>query len=144
MLCVPLLTNIQNTSKLSPDYPLFMHETWQTQGRLICTHSAFTMSAMMSGVISFMGVFFGKHWKSVRYLTTLSQEMFTVTAIKHVGDDNFVFSKIAHRSETHGIYRWRRCVVVSGVRRMNKVNARRARLVPRWVTVFGRVYYLGV
>ena len=32
-------------------------------------------------------------------------------------------------------------VVVSGVRRMNEVNARRARLVPGWVTVFGRVPY---
>ena len=39
---------------------------------------------------------------------------------------------------------WRRGVVVSGVRRMNKVNARRARLVPGWVTVFGRVYHLGM
>jgi len=29
-----------------------------------------------------------------------------------------------------------RGVVVSGVRRMNKVNARRARLVLAWVTVF--------
>ena len=38
-----------------------------------------------------------------------------------------------------------RCgVVVSGVRRMNEVNARRARLVPGWVTVFGRVYHLGM
>jgi len=27
--------------------------------------------------------------------------------------------------------------VVSGVRRMNEVNARRARLVPKWVTVVG-------
>ena len=34
---------------------------------------------------------------------------------------------------------WRRGVVVSGVRRMNEVNARRTRLVPGWVTVFGRV-----
>ena len=35
------------------------------------------------------------------------------------------------------------CVaVVSGVRRMNEVNARRDRLVPGWVTVFGRVYHL--
>ena len=33
--------------------------------------------------------------------------------------------------------------MVSGVRRMNEVNARRARLVPGWVTVFGRVYHLG-
>jgi len=39
---------------------------------------------------------------------------------------------------------WRRVVVVSGVRRMNEVNARRARLVPGWVTVFGRVYHLGM
>jgi len=37
---------------------------------------------------------------------------------------------------------WRRGIVVSGVRRMNEVNARRARLVPGWVTVFGRVYHL--
>ena len=39
---------------------------------------------------------------------------------------------------------WRRGVVVSGVRRMNEVNARRARLLPGWVTVFGRVYHLGM
>jgi len=39
---------------------------------------------------------------------------------------------------------WRRAVMVSGVRRMNEVNARRARLVPGWVTVFGRVYHLGM
>ena len=32
---------------------------------------------------------------------------------------------------------WRRGAVVSGVRRMNEVNARQARLVPGWVTVFG-------
>ena len=38
----------------------------------------------------------------------------------------------------------RRGVVVSGVRRMNEVNARRARLVLRWVTVFGRVYHLSI
>jgi len=38
-----------------------------------------------------------------------------------------------------GVVGWRRGVVVSGVRRMNEVNARRARLVPAWVTVFGRV-----
>jgi len=39
---------------------------------------------------------------------------------------------------------WRRGIVVSGARRMNEVNARRARLVPGWVTVFGRVYHLGM
>jgi len=33
---------------------------------------------------------------------------------------------------THAV--WRRGVVSSGVRRMNEVNARRARLVPGWVT----------
>jgi len=39
---------------------------------------------------------------------------------------------------------WRRGVVVSGVRLTNVVNAHRARLVLRWVTVFGRVYCLGM
>jgi len=38
----------------------------------------------------------------------------------------------------------RRGVMVSGVRRMNEVNACRARLVAGWVTVFGRVYHLGM
>jgi len=37
-----------------------------------------------------------------------------------------------------------RSVVVGGVRRMNEVNARQARLVPGWVTVFERVYHLGI
>jgi len=40
--------------------------------------------------------------------------------------------------------RRRRGAVVSGVRRMNEVNPRRARLVRGWVTVFGRVYHLGM
>jgi len=39
---------------------------------------------------------------------------------------------------------WRHGVVVSGVRRMNEVNALRARLLPGWVTLFGRVYHLGL
>jgi len=42
---------------------------------------------------------------------------------------------------------WRRGVVVSGVRRVNEVNAPLllpSRLVPGWVTVFGRVYNLGM
>ena len=34
--------------------------------------------------------------------------------------------------------------VASGVRHMNEVNVRRARLLPGWVTVFGRVYHLGM
>jgi len=40
--------------------------------------------------------------------------------------------------------RRRRGVVVSGVRRLNEVNARRARLVLGRVTVFGWVYHLGM
>jgi len=39
---------------------------------------------------------------------------------------------------------WRRGVVISGVRCMNEVNPHRARLVLGWVTVFGRVYHLGM
>ena len=34
--------------------------------------------------------------------------------------------------------------MVSGVRRMNEVNARQALLVSGWVTVFGQVYHLGM
>ena len=40
--------------------------------------------------------------------------------------------------------RWRHGLVVSGVRRMNEINAHWDTLVPGWVTVFGRVYYLGM
>ena len=46
------------------------------------------------------------------------------------------FRKIANRQVGRG-------VVVSVVRRMNKVTLRRARLVLGWVTVFGRVYHHG-
>jgi len=49
--------------------------------------------------------------------------------------------RIAKRPNCHG---WRRGVVVSGVRRMNEVNPRRARLLLGWVTVFRRVYHLGM
>jgi len=56
------------------------------------------------------------------------------------------FPSLPARSVKHTAHLkcWRRGVVVSGVRRMNEVNARRARLVPGWVTVFGRVYHLGM
>ena len=55
------------------------------------------------------------------------------------------FPSLPARSVKHAHLKcWRRGVVVSGVRRMNEVNARRARLVPGWVTVFGRVYHLGM
>jgi len=46
-------------------------------------------------------------------------------------------------SELHREFR-RPLNVVYGVRRINEVNARRARLVPGWVTIFGRVYHLGM
>jgi len=49
-----------------------------------------------------------------------------------------------HRPRSAYYDGWRRGVVVRGVRRMNEVNARRARLVLGWVTVFGRVYHLGM
>ena len=39
---------------------------------------------------------------------------------------------------------WRRGVVDSVVRRMNEVTLCLARLVLRWVTVFGRVYHHGM
>ena len=39
---------------------------------------------------------------------------------------------------------WRRSVVVSDVRRMNEVDPRRARFVPGWVTVFGRLCRFGM
>jgi len=49
------------------------------------------------------------------------------------------------RTDRQTPYRcWRCGAVVSGVRHMNEVNARRTRLVPGWVTVFGRVYHLGM
>ena len=54
------------------------------------------------------------------------------------------FTDVSDRQTLQAACGWRRGVVVSGVRRMNEVNARRARLLPGWVTVFGRVYHLGV
>jgi len=45
---------------------------------------------------------------------------------------------------TYRVQRWRRGVVVSGVRCMNEVNPRRARLLPEWVTVFGQGYHFGM
>ena len=48
---------------------------------------------------------------------------------------------LPHTAVTHArlIHGWRRGAVVSGVRRINEVNPRRARLVSGPVTVFGRV-----
>ena len=63
------------------------------------------------------------------------------TSIIDVTTDDEFYSLLISLTTTNG---WRRGVVVSGVRRINEVNARRARLIPGWVTVFGRVYYLGM
>jgi len=41
-------------------------------------------------------------------------------------------SRLKSHPRAH-LYCWRRGAVVSGVRRMNEVNARRARLVPGWM-----------
>jgi len=56
----------------------------------------------------------------------------------------FIYSKNYERYSASKYTGWRRGVVVSGVRRMNEVNARRAWLKPGWVTVFGRAYLLGM
>jgi len=53
-------------------------------------------------------------------------------------------TNFVHRLPKQTVTGWRRGVVVSGVRRTNEVNPRRARLVPGLVTVFGRVYHLGM
>jgi len=42
------------------------------------------------------------------------------------------------------VYSWWRGIVVGRVCYMKEVNPHRARLVLGWVTVFGRVYYLGM
>ena len=56
-------------------------------------------------------------------------------------DDAFLYSIVFERSV---LLSWQRGGVVSSVRRMNQVNPRRARLVLGWVTIFGRVYHLGM
>ena len=67
----------------------------RASSHLICTQSAFATSAMISGAMSVMGVFFGKHasqWKqSMKYFTTVSQQM--STAIRHVVKDSIVFQR---------------------------------------------------
>ena len=57
-------------------------------------------------------------------------------SVQHVADAALVLTlQFLPPTHTHTHTRWRRGVVVSGVRRMNEVNpARRARLVLGWVT----------
>jgi len=63
--------------------------------------------------------------------------MFQAERLSVIHNDRLYASNTTIQSTLRG-------VVVSGIRRVNEVNARRARLVPGWVTVFGRVYYLGM
>jgi len=66
----------------------------------------------------------------------IGHEDIIITAVvfqMHAGDN------CRHRYRLRGLAAWR-----SGIRRMNEVNARRARLVSGWVTVFGRVYHLAL
>ena len=57
------------------------------------------------------------------------------TSLPHAGDLGL---RLAYEAtDCRDKYGSQRGAVVSGVRRMNEVNARRARLVPGWVTVFG-------
>ena len=73
-------------------------------------------------------------YNGVNYTTETSQNEVAQTT------NTFCKLTIIHHHH-HG---WWRGVVVSGVRCMNEVYARRARLVLGWVTVFGRVYHLGM
>jgi len=76
---------------------------------------------------------------SVRVLAFLASV--TEHSMLHHHQCRLITRIICSMQHTHG---WRRGAVVSGVRRMNEVNARRARLLPQWVTDFGRVYNLGM
>jgi len=75
----------------------------KASSHLICTQSAFTISAMISGAMSVMSVFSvnieSQRTLSVRYFTTLSHQM--LTGIKHVADDKFCFQQdsiLAHHA----------------------------------------------
>ena len=74
---------------------------------------------------------------SCRAVTTSLRS--TVFTVRSPGSNSAPISTAMRNTCTQ-----RRGVVVSGVRRTNEVNARRARLVPGWVTVLGRVYHLGM
>ena len=98
-------------------------------------------------------------------LADLAHEVDTLTFRQHVviADDSLQQFLTCHATHTHThthtdrqtdrqtdavinttLTSRRRGVVVSGVRRMNQVNARRARLIDGWVTVFGRIYHPGM
>ena len=94
MLCGALQTNTQNTANLSSGHRqtiLMTNTVHKASSYLICTQSAFTMPAMISGALSVVSLFRPTLELNVHcqwwYLTTLSQQM--LTAVKHVADDNF-------------------------------------------------------
>jgi len=72
-------------------------------------------------------------WLKTHPLLLLSKLMTLSTDVPSAGCISLASCGGLRKSHT-----WWRGIAVSGVRRMNEVNARRARLVPGWVTVFGR------
>jgi len=72
---------------------------------------------------------------------TQTQQMYSATQQRHRSTATITYHYYYSRLMAGG---WRHGAVVSGVRSMNEVNARRARLVLGWVTVFRWVYYLGM
>ena len=124
--CCALLTNTQSTSTWSPGYRQTILRSLNDQlyatnmtktghkasSHLICTQSAFAMSAMISGAMSVVWGSFSPNIErqrtlSVRYFTTLSQPM--LTAVKHVADDNCVFCRTAHWHVVHATPSNSRC-----------------------------------
>ena len=67
-----------------------------------------------------------------------------LVARRYRSADVWLGARVAQREVEYVGGDWRRGIVVSGVRHMNEVNPRRAQLVLGWVTVFGRVYHLGM
>ena len=113
-------------------------QTWSPRSRLMTT--AFDAEPQY-GMLSAQTVAIISPFLTI--ITAACDTHVTLTVQRRVES---MIACLAHQSltSTAPTYRWRRGVVVSGVRRMNEVNARRARLVPGWVTVFGRVYHLGM
>ena len=78
----------------------------------------------------------GRRQRSVQVLSTTAESNHQHKA-RYITD--ITKGSAAEIYDTVRYYGWRRGTVVSGVRRMDEVNARRARLVSGWVTVFGQV-----
>ena len=65
-------------------------------------------------------------------------------AARSWSDDKYFWKYGRVQTQTNMLITILRCMVVSVAWRMNEITLRRARLVLGWVTVFGRVYHLGV